>query len=102
MAEAEAVQARVIHIYNRLHDNVYSKKTDEGLLEIHIEKFENCFNIEFGRFQSMLDSEVERLRNEYKQAKEESRRLIDQMEYFLKNNHVVMQDFLKSTHKQIV
>ena len=102
MAETDGVQARILHIYNRLHENVFNEKSDEGLLEIQVENYEKCFNIEVGRIQSMLDSEVERLRNEYMQAKDEARRLIEQMEHFLKQNHVIVQDFLKSTHKAIV
>ena len=50
----------------------------------------------------MLDSEVDRLRNEYQRAKMESKNLIEQMESFLKQNHVIVQDFLKTTHRAIV
>ena len=43
-----------------------------------------------------------RIRNEYNKAREESKNLIEHMESFLKQNHEVVQDFLKTTHKAIV
>ena len=49
----------------------------------------------------MLEQEVERLRGDYQRAKEESKNLIEQMESFLKQNHVIVQDFLKTTQKTI-
>ena len=52
--------------------------------------------------QALLDEEVSRLRVEYKRAHEESKNLIEQMESFLKQNHTIVQDFLKTTHKAIV
>lgn len=71
-------------MYNRLHENVFSEKSDEGYLEIEVENYERCYHVDVNRMQSMLDTEVERLRNEYLVAKEEARHLIEQMEHFLK------------------
>jgi len=45
MVATEDVESRIIHIYNRLHDNVYSEQTDEGYLEIEVEKYERCFHV---------------------------------------------------------
>ena len=99
--ETEEVQTRVIKIYNLLNDNIFNEHTDEGYLEIEIDHYEQCFNVELPRMQQMLEQEVERLRQDYQRAKEESKNLIEQMENFLKQNHVIVQDFLKTTQRTI-
>ena len=45
---------------------------------------------------------MHRLRDEYKRAQTESKNLIEHMETFLKQNHNIVQDFLKTTHKAII
>ena len=99
MSMTEDVFNRVQHIYRILQANAYNEVTDEGYLEMDIESYEKCFLVELEKVQTQLDEEVYRLRNEYKRAQEESKNLIEQMEAFLKQNHTIVQDFLKTTHK---
>ena len=98
----EDIQQRIINIYNRFRENVYSEQTDEGYLEIQVDSYEKCFHVELNAVQSMLDEEVMRLRNEYKRAQVDAKNLVEQMETFLKQNHAIVQDFLKTTHSAIV
>ena len=68
VSATEDIQQRIINIYNRFRENVFSEQTDEGYLEIQVDSYEKCFHVDLNAVQSMLDEEVMRLRNEYKRA----------------------------------
>ena len=102
MAVAEEVQIKVTTIYNMVHENIFNEQTDEGYLEIEQQLYEKCFTVRVDTIQNYLDEEVLRLRTEYKKAQEDAKQLVEQMEWFLKQNHTMVQDFLKTTHKAIV
>ena len=102
MAVAEEVQIKVTNIYNMVHENIFNEQTDEGYLEIEQQLYEKCFTVRVDTIQTYLDEEVLRLRTEYKKAQDDAKQLVEQMEWFLKQNHTMVQDFLKTTHKAIV
>ena len=86
----EEIQTKIVNLYNRLHENVYSEQTDEGYLEIQMESYEKCFHVDLTSMQNYLDEEVLRLRNEYKRAQVDAKNLVEQMESFLKQNHSIV------------
>ena len=42
----QEIQRKIINIYNRFRENVYSEQTDEGFLEIEVESYEKCFHVD--------------------------------------------------------
>lgn len=81
----------------KIKDNLYKPETDEGYLEIDVTKYEQCYHIDFNTVKSYLDEEVFRLQTELRKAQEESDNLIFKMQEFLKQNHRIVQDFIKTS-----
>ena len=84
-----------------IHEQIYDNETDSGYLEIPVAEYEKCYHIDFDGIKSMLDEEVDRLRNELRKAQEDSDNLVQKMQQFLKQNHQIVQDFLKTSHKAV-
>ena len=98
LQSADEVNRKVNEIYTRLRQNEWNEQTDEGLLEVDFTEYEDCFLIDPDAFRESLDKEVERLKDELVQARDDSKKMVEQLNSFLKQNHEVVQNFMKLTH----
>ena len=80
---------------------MYNAETDEGFLETAMSEYENYYLIDIDKSNSLIDDEVSRIETEMKIAQEEAEALIKKMQAFLKQNHKVVQDFLKNSHMAV-
>ena len=98
---SEEVNQKINEIFSKLKGNAYSQHTDEGLLEIEFEEYEDCFFVDMEQVAENLDSEVNRIKAELAKAQVDSGKLIKKLNTFLNQNHQVVQEFLKTTHHTI-
>ena len=92
------VNDKINTIFSRIKENVYSQHTDEGLLEVDFAEYEDCYFVDVAEVTKHFDSEVRRMQGELAKAEDDSQKLISQLDSFLKQNHQIVQDFLKTTH----
>lgn len=58
---SQEVNEKIDAIYSKLKANVYCQDTDQGLLEIEYEEYEDCFFVDIPQITQYLDLEVKRL-----------------------------------------
>ena len=88
-------------ILQKIRDSVFKIESDEGYLETAFEEYEKCYVIDTEKCNSLVEDEVERLRNEMRKAQEDADHLVEKMQEFLKQNHQIVQDFLKTSHQAV-
>ena len=84
---SEEVNQKINEIFSKLKANAYQQHTDEGLLEIEFEEYEDCYFVDITQVTENLDSEVNRLKAELAKAQTDSEKLIKQLNSFLNQNH---------------
>ena len=71
----------------KIKDNLYVSESDEGLLEIKFEDYEDCYFVDVPGVMRLLDTEHARLEGELTRARNESTQVVDELDSFLKENH---------------
>ena len=84
---SEEVNEKINEIFSKLKASAYSQHTDEGILEIEIEEYEDCFFVDIEQVTENLDSEVNRIKAELAKAQIDSEKLIKKLNAFLNQNH---------------
>ena len=69
---------------------MYQQHSDEGLLEIEFEEYEDCFFADVPQVTQFLDAEVKRMQGELARAQTDSEKLISQLNSFLNQNHQIV------------
>ena len=80
MQATDEVQKKIKAILFKLQANAYCEETDEGLLEIDIANYEDCFYVDMTTVSTLLDQEQKRLKEELQQAQQDSMKLVKQLD----------------------
>ena len=64
----DAFYDKIKRVVDRVMSEVHDPAKDEGLLEIKIESYMECFHVDLAEFDSLLTKEVDSKRQELKKA----------------------------------
>ena len=64
----------------KIQANVYNEATDEGLLELELAEYEECFFVDTVGMRELLDEELSRLKKDLQKAKEESAAIVSRID----------------------
>ena len=73
-------------VTERVMSEVYDADEDEGLLEIQVEKYMSCLNVDIAELDKLLVEEIKQKKDDLQSAERQANKLITEMQQVIDKN----------------
>lgn len=85
----------------RVMSEVYDPEDDEGLLEIEVQKYMSCINVDVTELDKLLVEEIRQKKDDLQAAEKSANNLISKMQQVIDKNDSQLRKFLEESQFNI-
>ena len=92
---------KVKAVTDRIMSEVHDPEHDEGLIEVKIHKYMECFNIDLSALDDLLCEEIKIKQDDLRRAEKAAQNLIHEMNHILRVNDDALKVFLEDSKYKV-